>query len=84
MTIAQLSSNAAIPSTGSASDFASSARSTHARRWSAGTIIGRLMQWQARNTERNHLRQLDDRMLSDMGMTRADAYHESRKPFWLP
>ena len=38
--------------------------------------------WQSRAAERSHLRQLDGRLLADMGMTRADAVRESRKPFW--
>lgn len=38
--------------------------------------------WQSRAAERAHLRQLDSRLLADMGMTRADAVRESRKPFW--
>ncbi len=40
--------------------------------------------WQNRSAERSHLRQLDSRLLADIGMTRADAERESRKPFWRP
>ena len=31
---------------------------------------------------RNLLSQLDDYMLKDMGLTRADVWHEAGKPFW--
>ncbi len=44
--------------------------------------IERLLTWQRRVNERRHLMQLDDRLLADMGITRADAEHEYRKPFW--
>ena len=39
--------------------------------------------WQRRRT-RVCLSQLDDRMLKDIGVTRAEAGHEAGKPFWLP
>ncbi len=38
--------------------------------------------WQRRIIERQHLQSLDNRMLSDMGLTRADVAAEARKPFW--
>lgn len=38
--------------------------------------------WQTRNAQRNHLLELDDRLLHDLGLTRADAIVEARKPFW--
>ncbi|WP_259781123.1 DUF1127 domain-containing protein [Aestuariispira ectoiniformans] len=38
--------------------------------------------WQSRNAQRHHLMELDDRLLHDLGMTRADAIVEARKPFW--
>jgi uncharacterized protein YjiS (DUF1127 family) len=31
---------------------------------------------------RNLLSQLDDSMLKDIGLTRADVWYEARKPFW--
>ena len=40
--------------------------------------------WQQRVNERQHLRDLDDRMLSDMGLSRADVDKEVAKPFWIP
>ena len=38
--------------------------------------------WQRRIIEREHLQSLDNRMLSDMGLSRADVAAEARKPFW--
>jgi uncharacterized protein YjiS (DUF1127 family) len=32
--------------------------------------------------QRRALAELDDRLLRDIGLTRADAWHEIRKPFW--
>jgi uncharacterized protein YjiS (DUF1127 family) len=36
-----------------------------------------------RQRQRHDLATLDDRLLRDIGLSRADAEHESRKPFWL-
>ena len=41
-----------------------------------------LAAWQERAADRYRLAALDDRMLSDMGLSRADAEPEIRKPFW--
>lgn len=38
--------------------------------------------WQDRGLQRHKLRGLDDRMLKDIGRSRADADHEANKPFW--
>jgi uncharacterized protein YjiS (DUF1127 family) len=35
-----------------------------------------------RSRERSVLRALDDHMLRDVGLTRADVYREVSKPFW--
>jgi uncharacterized protein YjiS (DUF1127 family) len=45
-------------------------------------LFGTLFTWQSRIDDRQRLRELDDRLLADMGITRTDALHESRKPFW--
>ena len=45
-------------------------------------IAGTLYQWQRRASERHHLRQIDDHMLKDIGLSRADVEGEAGKPFW--
>jgi hypothetical protein len=34
--------------------------------------------------QRRRLAELDDHMLRDIGVTRADAWAEAEKPFWRP
>jgi uncharacterized protein YjiS (DUF1127 family) len=41
-----------------------------------------LREWSRRSRERAQLAALDDRMLNDIGLTRADAEFLSNKPFW--
>ena len=41
-----------------------------------------LYQWQKRASDRHHLRRLDDRILEDAGLSRADVEEEAGKPFW--
>ena len=43
-----------------------------------------LMTWQERVAQRRRLRALDNHMLSDLGLSRADAENEAGKPFWRP
>jgi uncharacterized protein YjiS (DUF1127 family) len=43
-----------------------------------------LLSWQYRAHERAHLMAMDDRMLRDIGLARADVEHEAAKPFWRP
>jgi uncharacterized protein YjiS (DUF1127 family) len=43
-----------------------------------------LRQWAQRRRERAELARLDDRMLRDSGVTRADVWREINKPFWRP
>ena len=38
--------------------------------------------WQRRIAERDHLQTLDSRMLSDIGLSRADVASEAGKNFW--
>lgn len=50
---------------------------------SAGSrVLDFLYLWQARIDERRELIQLDERVLKDAGMSRADAMLEANKPFW--
>ncbi|WP_374450202.1 DUF1127 domain-containing protein [Stella sp.] len=48
----------------------------------AGAVIARLADWQERATERRILAHLDDRMLADVGLTRAELRRELDKGFW--
>lgn len=43
-----------------------------------------LLNWQRRAMERHHLRAMDDHMLRDIGLSRADIEQEAAKPFWKP
>lgn len=45
-------------------------------------VIAMLRDWRRRSRERNQLASFDDRMLRDIGLTRADVYREINKPFW--
>lgn len=47
-----------------------------------GRAIATLRTWRRRGRERAELAVLDDRMLRDIGITRADADFLSSKPFW--
>ena len=38
--------------------------------------------WAERAAERRHLAQLDDHLLKDIGLTRAELEEVSSKPFW--
>ncbi len=51
------------------------------QRWS-GKAIGRVVQWHGRVVQRRQLCELNDRLLTDIGVTRIDACRESSKPFW--
>ncbi len=45
-------------------------------------VLNTLGEWQTRADQRRRLLALDNRLLSDMGISRADAVSESEKPFW--
>ncbi len=62
----------------------SPAPATYARRlrFGAADLAGVLLLWQSRASERRHLESLDDRLLTDQRLSRADAAREARKPFW--
>jgi len=59
-----------------------SRRARHARRNISGRIVATLGEWRRRARDRGQLARLDDRMLRDIGLTRADAEFLSNKPFW--
>jgi uncharacterized protein YjiS (DUF1127 family) len=44
--------------------------------------IERLLLWHELARQRHQLHMMDDRMLKDIGLTRADVESETQKPFW--
>ena len=46
------------------------------------SFVATLRLWRRRLRERDELSRLDDRMLKDIGITRAEALRLSDKPFW--
>jgi uncharacterized protein YjiS (DUF1127 family) len=50
----------------------------------AGRVAERALIWLERARQRRQLAELSDHMLRDIGLTRADAWAESEKPFWRP
>lgn len=57
-------------------------RSAHPAVSAAARVFGTLREWRRRSKDRAQLAALDDRMLADIGITRADAQFLSDKPFW--
>ena len=49
----------------------------------ATNIFTTVLDWQERARQRRRLSDLDDRMLKDIGLTRADVSREVGKPFWM-
>jgi uncharacterized protein YjiS (DUF1127 family) len=49
----------------------------------ASTVFTTVLEWQERAHQRYRLAELDDRMLKDIGLTRADVTREVQKPFWM-
>lgn len=47
-------------------------------------LFERVLDWQDRSKQRVRLMELDERMLRDIGMTRADAVREYNKLPWYP
>jgi uncharacterized protein YjiS (DUF1127 family) len=45
-------------------------------------LFATLLVWQERAAQRSYLASLDDRMLRDMGLSRADVDFEAGKLFW--
>jgi uncharacterized protein YjiS (DUF1127 family) len=46
--------------------------------------LDRLLLWAERSGQRHRLAELDDHMLRDIGLSRADVMAEATKPFWQP
>ncbi len=47
-----------------------------------GGVFGLLLNWQERWRERRQLGAIEDRILKDIGLSRADIHREAQKPFW--
>lgn len=45
-------------------------------------VFATLLRWDRIARERRSLRELDDRALRDLGLTRADIEREASRPFW--
>ena len=54
----------------------------HSARPQLGRFIEMIGVWQRRARERRELLELDDFLLRDIGLTRAEAIRLARKPFW--
>ena len=48
------------------------------------TILELVETWPRRRRQGLDLAELDDRLLADIGLTRADVARETTKPFWQP
>ena len=48
----------------------------------AQSLFATLRVWRRRLRERDQLSRMDDRLLKDIGITRAEALRLSDKPFW--
>jgi uncharacterized protein YjiS (DUF1127 family) len=56
--------------------------STRSLRQPGLVLVTILEQWLERRRQRRALLALDERLLSDFGIGAAEAWQESRKPFW--
>lgn len=45
-------------------------------------VVVTIVKWEERHRTRKALAQLDNRLLDDIGITRADAQLETQRPFW--
>jgi uncharacterized protein YjiS (DUF1127 family) len=62
--------------------FGSPGQARRFRVWPA--LLATVALWRERRRTRQHLGQLDDRALADVGLTRAQQRGESAKSFWQP
>ena len=76
------SSSTAFPGVSASSRISGASWQPAAVRGWSGEILERMLVWYERARQRRQLGQLDDRLLSDIGVDRFDAGQESRKPFW--
>jgi uncharacterized protein YjiS (DUF1127 family) len=49
----------------------------------AAHIFTTVFEWHERARQRRRLSEIDDRMLEDIGLSRADVSREVEKPFWM-
>lgn len=47
-------------------------------------VVDLMLTWSDRMRQRRHLAELDDRLLQDIGISRADIETEISRPFWRP
>lgn len=70
------------------SDKSGSIQTRPARRQVKAGLVARtvdlLLIWSDRMRQRRHLAELDDRLLQDIGVSRADIEGEISRPFWRP
>lgn len=52
------------------------------RRWTVLRILALLETWHERSQHRRQLREMPEHLLRDIGISAADVYRETRKPFW--
>lgn len=47
------------------------------------SVVAQIRLWHQRYRQRQQLLMLDDNSLKDIGISKADALREARKPFWV-